>query len=165
MNVTKKIPFWLGLVIILVISLVVVIIVTALVPSDIWSLKFLRPPDENPETQPQPQPSSEILSCLGKIQSKNDQGFVIKALAVSNPFDQDKDITIKVLPGTHYTSMSAPQTLPKDITQEQLNKLFQSQIIALADLKVGDQVVVFSQTDIAGKTEIEVVRVQRVSSQ
>ena len=87
-------------------------------------------------------------------------------LAKTGP-NQDKEITvtINVSDETQYTSVAAPQTLPANLSDEQLSALFKTKDISFKDLKVGDQIVAMSKDDISGKTEMQAIKIQRTNVQ
>lgn len=157
MSVTRKIPFWLAILIVLIAAIIVVLIVSILV------YERVKPPSQ-PTTPTTPAEKIEVYSYIGQIQTIGDKSLTILALANKNQsLTQDTTIAVNVTDKTKYVGMSIPKTLPKNPSQEELNELFKSQDITFNDLQVGDEVTVVSLSDVFGKTEMTATKVQKMS--
>lgn len=105
-------------------------------------------------------PQQQLFSYVGEIQTITPEGFSILAKSQQNQLAEDKVISIKIVEGTEYSQIVPPQTTETggstngtllDLTYEKLN--------------VGDEVLVFSNEEVSGKTSMEASLVQRVTDQ
>ena len=151
----RTVPFWLATAVLLIVAAVIVLIISFLV-GDMTMPQIAK--NNGKETIQ----ASQQFSYSGQIQSIGDNQLVI--LAKTGP-NQDKEITvtINVSDQTQYTSVAAPQTLPANLSDEQLSALFKTKDISFRDLKVGDQIVAMSKDNISGKTEMQAIKIQRTN--
>ena len=157
--ITSKqiVPFWLAAATLLVVAAVIILITSFLVGD--MAVPQVAKKNNTDVVQP-----SQQFFYSGQIKSIGDNQLVVLA-KTGVSMDKEIAVTVNVFSETQYTGVAAPQTLPANLDDKQLNDLFKTVDISFKDLKVGDQVVAISKDDVSGKTEMQAVKIQRTNSQ
>jgi len=102
--------------------------------------------------------TGQTLSCVGMIDSIAGKSLVVKT-KLNQTVGQEILLTVNVSDATKYSSVALPKTLSATAGEQTAD----IKDVSFGDLKVGDQIVVISQTDIVGKTEITATSIQKTA--
>jgi len=133
---------------------IVLMIVALIIIGSLIAIYYLWP-KETPGTVTS---EEEVRSYIGIITKIEKDSFVIKAESERNKLDQDGDFIVQVTKDTQYFNTVTPISVPAE--DEDTGSSVQITQAAFSDLKVGDEVVVASSSDIAGKSQFTAARVE-----
>ena len=143
--------FWIILIIILILILIIgIIVVNQTNKTKLNSSKNL----QNNQAQIQ----STVNSYVGKITTINNNNILIKALSDKNYLDKDTTLKITLDEKTQFIALYIPKILKKNVK-------ITKKVIDKNDLKVGQNIVVYSSKNlrnqtsfIAEKIEVHIVK-------
>ena len=146
----KKIPSWLGIIIILIVWIVAVFLVLDA--------------KEAKQNQSRVQEIKEVFSYIGEITQIKDKEIVFKAEPNNNSgLEKEISVIASISEQTKLVKTEAPKTLPQDLEPGQSVSLFTSQEITLSDLKIGDKIIVSSKSNIKDKNKFEAIKIEALS--
>jgi len=137
---------------------IILMIIALIIIGSLIAIYYLWP--EQPTTAEQ-----GVKSYIGIITKIEKDKFVLKVEAERNKLDQDGEFMVKVSKNTQYFKTVVPIAVSAEDTESSV----QITQITFSDLKVGDKVVVASNSDIKDKskftaTKVEVLNVTGVKS-
>ncbi len=131
---------------------IVLLIIALIVVGGLVAVYYLWP-KEAPEAVPGEQ---EVKSYVGTITELGKDSFKLQVKAERNYLNEDSEFMVEVDKDTQYSKTVMPVSVPEEDTGSSV----QITPAVFSDLKVGDEVVVASNSDIAGKSKFTAVRVE-----
>lgn len=103
-------------------------------------------------------PTGGLFHYTGVIMEKSEGGFILRAPTTSNFIDEDLTVQVRVNASTEIVRLVLPFGVPAG---EEV--IPQEQPITLADLSVGQEVIVRASEDIRDKTNVTASRIELVT--